>query len=98
VHGEYLKAIQKIAPQLADTERFLRGRVACRQDSDVNFNQLVRSDARQRPRFEDAQQFHLQVDWHFDDFIQEQRSAMRAFEKAAMLPICAREASLLVAE
>src|SRR5207248_2025720 len=98
VNGKNLETIKQIAPQLPRVDGLLRRCVACGEHAYVDFDRLVGSDAGQHACFQHAQKFDLQVDRHLDDFIEKQRAAMRALEEAAMLPVRAGEAALLVTE
>ena len=86
----------------AETARFDLGDdigIAGRDDADVKGNDIIRSDAHDLPRFQDAQQFGLDVGGHTIDFIEENRAVMSQLEESGF-PFFAgpRKRATLVAE
>ena len=97
-HDEYREAIEKILAQPAVAQNGFGRMVARRDDADVDGDLLGAADTDHAAGFEDAKHFRLQVERHFGDFVEEQRSAGCALEVTLVLSYGAGEGAALVPE
>ena len=95
---EYVQPVEQIQPELAFGDRRFSVAIGRRDDAHIGMQFLIAAYAHEGACFEHAQQLHLQLYRHFDDFIEKQRATGGAFEIAFVLPVGTGKASLLVAE
>jgi hypothetical protein len=80
--GHDLQSIQEVLAQLPLVHGLLRIAIRRGDHADVDRNRFRRSDPRDAPALQDAQEAHLQVERHLGDLVEEKRAAVGALEVA----------------
>lgn len=90
--------VEQVEAKLARARHREQVAVGCRNDPNVDADRLSGADRTYRPRFENAQQFGLQVLRELADLVQEDRAAVRLGERAIAVGRGPGEGPALVAE
>src|SRR5215467_11190841 len=80
MHREDGETVVQILAKPSFLDRHARVLVRRCNDANVKLKFLLAAQAPHLSVFEHTQQFGLQLQWHFTDFIQEQRSSTGQFE------------------
>src|ERR1051326_5980000 len=96
--GKDVQAIVEVLAHLAVRDRLLRIAVGCCDDARVDVDLFVAADAAELSFFEHAEEFHLQLDRHFRDLVEEHRAAFGELEVTLAALDRVRERALLVPE
>ena len=96
--GQNLNSVVEILPQLPFLNHLSRISVGGSQESDVTLLLLSCPQASDTPVLQDTEQFGLQVNRHFRNFVQKQRAAVSLFETTGPGFPCSCKGTFLMAE
>ena len=92
------QAINKILAHAAVGDRLSRIAIGRSENSHIGWNFTGAAYTKEFAGLEHAQQSHLQIDRHFGDLVEEERTPVRALEESLVQSRRAGKASLLVTE
>src|SRR5438093_4250314 len=75
-----IQAKEQVLTEPAGSSLGIHVSICSREHSHVDAPRGGRAYALEIPRFQNAQEFCLQIEWNVGDFVQEQRAAIREFE------------------
>ena len=74
--GDYIEAIVEVGAELASFDHCAERNVGCGDDANVDMQRAAFSEAIKFALLQNAEKFWLEIQRHFSDFVEENRSAV----------------------